>query len=286
MNNKLILGTAQLGLNYGINNSIGKPTEKQIFEILDLACEKNIESLDTADAYGDAIERIGHYHKNSNQRFKILSKFKFVDNLSLIDHVNFSLEKLKIPYFEVYSYHSCSDYVDHPDLKYKLCLLKSKGLIKKTGISVYTNEELSNVIHDSDIDVIQIPYNILDNNNLRGMYIAEAKSRNKEIHVRSIFLQGLFFMEDNIIPKKLEALNLYIRQIKEYCNNESINLLSLAISYPIFNNCIDKVLIGVDNKEHLLKNLQSFSDLKDAFAYINQNIVVKEIELLNPVNWK
>lgn len=78
MKNKLILGTAQFGLKYGINNIIGTLSHKDVFEILDTAKEHNIETLDTADAYGNAIEIISLYHQQRHFKFKILSKFKEV----------------------------------------------------------------------------------------------------------------------------------------------------------------------------------------------------------------
>jgi len=284
--NKLILGTVQFGLNYGINNSSGKPSENEVFEILDMASEENIELLDTADAYGNAIEQIGLYHQQRKNRFKILSKFKEVKAGELFDHARNSLNKLHITHFEVYSYHSFVDYLNYPYLKDELQSLKDKKLIKKIGISVYSNAELQQVITDKDIDVIQLPYNLLDNHNIHGLYIDQAKHNNKEIHTRSVFLQGLLFMNEEAIPQKLISLKPYIQKIRSYCKNESINLQSLALSYAIYNKHIDYVLIGIDTKDQLLKNIESVANLKNAFDYINQNINVKETELLNPVNWK
>jgi len=286
MNNKLILGTAQFGLNYGINNSFGKPSQKEVFEILDIAFEQNIEFLDTADAYGNAIEQIGLYHQQKKHRFNILSKFKGVRAGELFYKVQNSLNKLQIAHFEVYSYHSFADYINHPYLTDELQSLKSKGLIKKIGISVYSNTELQQVIEDKNIDVIQLPYNLLDNQNIRGLYIDHAKYNNKEIHTRSVFLQGLLFMDEGSIPEKLTPLRAYIRKIRLYCEKESINLQSLALSYAVYNKHIDCVLIGVETRDQLIKNIKSIKDFKNAFDFINQHIMVKETEFLNPVNWK
>ena len=74
-NNKIILGTVQFGLDYGINNKAGKPTYDTIKEILDLAFKKNINFLDTAEAYGDSQEKIGNYHLRSLNVFKVITKF-------------------------------------------------------------------------------------------------------------------------------------------------------------------------------------------------------------------
>ena len=53
MNNKLVLGTVQFGCQYGIN-SAGRPDEKTVLEILDLAYHYGITKFDTSSAYGNA----------------------------------------------------------------------------------------------------------------------------------------------------------------------------------------------------------------------------------------
>ena len=67
MKNKIILGTVQLGIPYGINNSLGKPSEEDAFQILDYAFNKDIRTLDSADGYGDALSVIGHYRTRSDR---------------------------------------------------------------------------------------------------------------------------------------------------------------------------------------------------------------------------
>ena len=57
--NKIILGTAQFGMNYGINNSMGVPEDKDVSSILDYAHKNGINTLDTAIAYGNSEERLG-----------------------------------------------------------------------------------------------------------------------------------------------------------------------------------------------------------------------------------
>ncbi len=286
MNNKLILGTVQFGLNYGINNVTGKLSANDIFHILDYAFDNGIDSLDTAEVYGDANETIGSYHNNRQHRFKINNKFRYQPGINLPDIIKSSLLNLNINQFEVLSFHAFSDYSNYPEVIHELKEFKSRGLIKKIGISIYTNDEFAKVIGDKLIDVIQLPYNVLDNENLRGSLIKKAKENFKEIHVRSVFLQGLIFADEDSLKQNLSPIKYYIGRIKDLCKNQSIDLQSLALSYVAFNESIDKILIGVDNQDQLDINLRSFKNNKSAFDFINQNILVIETELLNPVNWK
>jgi aryl-alcohol dehydrogenase-like predicted oxidoreductase len=288
MNNRIILGTAQFGSKYGINKAKQRPTQKEVFDILDIAVERNIESVDTADNYGNSIELLGLYQsrKQETPLFKILSKFEKIPQGRLYKHVTNSLKILHIPYFEVYSFHSFGEYLQCPYLKNELLSLKSKGYINKIGISIYTNLELQQVIKDVDIDVIQMPYNLLDNQNIRDIYIDQAKQANKEIHIRSVFLQGLLFLDENTIPNTLISLKPYINKIRLFCENESISIRDLALSYALYNNKqIDKVIIGVNSKAQLLEDIEPMNYLKKGIDFINQQIHVKETDFLFPVNW-
>jgi len=283
---KIILGTVQFGLNYGINNSAGKTSGKEVFEILDLASKNGIINLDTADAYGSSISQIAKYHYSRGTRFKILSKFSGVKKGELKQVAEKSLISLGIDSFEVFSYHSFNDFLNKRYLADELLELKSLGRIKSTGISVYSNGELEKVIEDKNIDVVQLPYNLLDNSNLRGSLINKARAEGKVVHVRSVFLQGLFFMNFRRFPEKLTPLKAYLQKINEFCANDSLSLLSLAFSYALYNQNIDNVLIGVDNCSQLQSNLDSVIFNQKGFDYIDNNVFVKEIDLLNPVNWK
>ena len=286
LNNKLILGTVQFGLNYGINNLTGQPSEQEIFNILDEAYFQGIRSLDTADAYGNAINIIGNYHQSRGNKFKILSKFNFIEKGKLGQNAKEALEKIQTTAFEVYSFHSFSSYSERPYLMDELLLLKQQGMIRKIGISIYTNDEFQYVIENDFIDVIQLPFNLLDNQNVRGDLMGQAKQKGKEIHVRSVYLQGLFFMDINSLPERLLSLKPYLQTLHEYCKKESITMETLALCYALYNNNINHVLIGVDTKEQLIKNLNASKDIPHIIEYINQQILVKETKLLNPVNWK
>ena len=100
MIDKLILGTVQLGIPYGINNTIGKPDLSQVKAILNLAKEKGIQTLDTAKAYGNASELIGNYQKEFNFFFKVISKFH-IGNSKLEENCISELKALNIKQFEI-----------------------------------------------------------------------------------------------------------------------------------------------------------------------------------------
>lgn len=283
---KIILGTVQFGIKYGINNSYGMPAEQEVHQVLKLAYTNGITMLDTADAYGDAESVIAKYHALHTHTFDIVSKFKYQEGLDLRGTLLDKLTTLKAKSLYSYMYHSYSDLDKHPQLKNILKTLRSEGLIKKLGVSVYNNNEFERVLNDSDIDLVQLPFNLLDNMNIRGRFIQEAKEKNKEIHVRSVFLQGLLFKQPQHLPIKLKALEPHIQQLQDISIQTGMTINELALNYVLSNIYIDKVLIGVDSLSQLQANLSALNNLPGtAIDSLINNITVKETELLNPTNW-
>src|SRR5690606_3212491 len=101
-----------------------------------------------------------------------------------------SLTKLNIPLVETAMFHSFESYAANREKIFELMTIGRGNLFKKLGVSVYTNEELEALLEVDEINVIQVPFNLLDNENQRGSILRNLHSSGKEIHTRSCFLQG------------------------------------------------------------------------------------------------
>jgi len=288
MKSKLILGTAQFGLNYGINNNIGKVSAEDCNRILFKALKSGINTLDTAEVYGNAHQLIGNFHKkNDDSNFKIITKFpkKFKINLienKVIDYLNI----LNVKNLEILMFHSLESFYNNSNSIDSILNLKSKGLINNIGVSVYTNKELKLLLNENLIDVIQLPFNLLDNISVRGKLLKKLKQKGKIIHTRSSFLQGLFFKnidDKNLIVKKLKKSLLELNQIT---NDLKCSMEELALSYCVCQKEIDNVIIGVESLSQLKSNVKAsnFKIRKSVVEKIN-NINIKNLNLLNPSLW-
>ncbi|SHE67773.1 aldo/keto reductase [Flavisolibacter ginsengisoli] len=285
--NKIILGTVQFGLSYGINNNAGKPSYEEVTKILDKAYDFGISTLDTAAAYGDAIDIIGKYHSEREHRFAIVNKFHVDNNdFNLESIVQHNLQRLQIKSYRAYLFHSFSDYLIHKNLIQNLLKLKERGALERIGVSVYTNEELESLLTEPGIDLIQLPYNLLDNDSLRGYWLMQAKQKGILLHVRSVFLQGLFFKLIDSFPSILQPLTPHIKKLEAIAKEAGTNIAALALQYVLQNTLVDGVLIGVDSLNQLQNNIDllQHSIDKNVFSEVNK-ISVKEKQLLNPVNW-
>ena len=74
---KLMLGTVQFGMDYGIANTSGKPDAATVKQILFEAFENGVNALDTAPEYGDSEEVIG----KTMAELKLSDKFKIVTKI-------------------------------------------------------------------------------------------------------------------------------------------------------------------------------------------------------------
>jgi uncharacterized protein len=258
-------------------------------DILSTAYNKGIRALDTAEAYGSSIDRIGSFHhSNPGCIFRVNSKCSEIASVNpgdLARTMQRQLDQLGIKSFDHYLLHKAA-YMNNADLVEGLLEAKNAGMINSLGVSVYTNEELQAAIDVDYITSIQLPFNLLDNNNKRLSLLKRAVEKGKELHARSVFLQGLFFMEDGQVPQRLSGLRPYLQQLRNIARDFGISLNTLALQYVLQNKFISRVLIGAVNKSQLLDNLAAMkhSIPAEVFAEV-EHIHVKETELLSPANW-
>lgn len=285
MNKKIILGTVQLGIQYGINNVTGKPNQQQAYQLLQQAQESGIEILDSAEAYGDSLSVIGSFMKSSNSRFQVISKF-IGDSQCLEDKLNKMLEETSIKSLYAYLYHRFDDYLSG-NYKQELLNLKKKGKIERIGVSLYSLDEIKKVNDDSSIDLIQVPLNIFDLEEQKKDLLEGAKNNGKEIHVRSVFLQGLFFKDPHTLTGNLVAMQQPLQHLRSIASKYHLSIRTLCLSFALTQPFVDKVIIGIDSKEQLIENLKSAQSEfpKDLIGEI-EKIKIPDRSLLNPSQWK
>lgn len=286
---KLGLGTVQFGLHYGVSNIDGRTSENEAFKILDYAFDKNINLLDTAGDYGCSHEIIGSYQMNSLKKFNIVTKFK---NISNIDQLKFVVDKYltELNATSLYGllFHSFYDFIQDSSIIHFLfeeILKKSK--VKKIGVSIYSIEELKKVIENEYVNLIQIPYNLLDCSTEKLELIEKANKKGVEIHVRSIYLQGLFFLNPIQLPLKLRSLREPLIQLNYLSKKYNVSIRNMALMFVLNNDFINRVIIGVNNLEQLKQNIDLKIDTDLSFELFREisKINVENRYLLNPSNW-
>jgi aryl-alcohol dehydrogenase-like predicted oxidoreductase len=287
---KLSLGTVQFGLNYGIANQSGKPSQKDVNEIIDYLYKNGLNCFDTAQAYGNSEEVIGKA-LNKKENIYPISKLKsdlFVNNA--IDNIEQSLKNLQVDSLYALLLHDSTLLYDWKQEYSQLIerLIECKK-IKYFGVSIYTSEDFMFALENEKIKFIQIPFNLFDQRALNENWFELAKKHNKLIFIRSIFLQGLLLMDKENVPTKLEKAKLYIDKLDSYCleNNMTKNELALSFVDSVAQESL--LLFGCDNLTQANENLNNYNNLKkltqaDISSLCNLFKDVDEI-IYNPTKW-
>lgn len=283
---KLSIGTAQFGLDYGISNSGGQTSQSELNTILTIAKNQGIETLDTARAYGNSELAIGRSPLVSSGAFQIVTKiadtFKSPEK-NLVD----SLKNLGVDRIYGLLAHNFDLVYENPDYYNKMCLLKNDGKVSKVGVSLYTPSQLQYLIDNKiNIDIVQLPYSILDQR--FSPYFDELKKLKIEIHVRSVFLQGLLFMKsENVSPYFIKILPV-LHKIREISNIINVPISALALNFALLNNGIEKVIVGCNNSDQFNENiitLDSSSKVKSVYEQL-ATLGIEDENILLPYNWK
>ena len=286
---RIALGTAQFGLDYGISNSSGKVKKKETVSLIKLAKDYNINTLDTAKVYGESEKILGELDV---AHFNIITKLppipKDIRNMRLFvnNSIKDSLKKLKTSKVYGLLLHKSSDLLEANgnELFQAISDLKSKGIVKKIGISIYDPAELEKIFSTFKIDIIQIPINIIDRRIYNTGWLKKLYEANIEIHARSIFLQGLLLLPKKKIPAKFKRWSNLTDKWHFKLEEKKNSALQICLSFIFSMPYIKYIILGVENTNHL-KNIISTKLVK-----INnkdwQFIECDDENLINPSNWK
>jgi len=286
---KIALGTVQFGIDYGINSENGQVQPEEVRSILNYAHSQNIDLLDTAPAYGNSEKVLGVANV---QNFKVVTKTRHFNNAKISNSdigllkkdFSCSLTDLRQESFYGVLVHNASDLLKPGAEKLydHLQELKQAEKIEKIGVSVYDYSQLQSILDNFDIDLVQLPFNILDRRMIDSGMLSTLRSSNTEVHARSVFLQGLLLMSEQNRPDKFNRWSGLWKIWHEWLNDSQITALEATIRYAISMPEISKVLVGVDNKDQLKEIIIASNGI---LPNIPTELHTNDINLLNPSNW-
>ena len=289
MISKISLGTVQFGQHYGIANTRGQVPKNEALEILDYATGVGINNLDTAFAYGESELIIGEYlaqHKNS---FKIVSKLPSLEPYragKIEAFLEQSFKSLKVERLYGYLLHRFNDILVSDDVWNDLVRLKRNGSIEKIGFSLYSPDELIFLLdHGVEFDILQVPYSIFDRR--FEEYFGLLNQKKVEIQARSIFLQGLAFLNSDELPESVEKAKDSLKILKNLSEKANIPINALCLNFVLLNSNIDHAVIGVDSLSHLKSNVEDlryFSQV-EALKESLTSLAIDDEDILLPYRW-
>ena len=254
MYQKIVLGTAQFGMKYGIANKVGKINTKNIFKLLDFSKKNKINILDTASAYLQSEKEIGRYIKEKKRRFRIITKYSLLSKKTITQQFEQSIKMIgHTP--ETVMAHSYKDYIDYR-FQNEIFLLKKKYPIKYVGVSLYNPSEFYKIMKVKKPDLVQVPCNILDKRFLDKNIIKVTKKYAIKIDVRSVFLQGLLFKKSKFILKNFKNVKKTFKTLELISQKENLSISELSLLWIFSRSEINNIIIGIDSLIQLKENLK------------------------------
>ena len=293
-NSRLVLGTAQFGMRYGIANKIGQPDFLSVQSIVAEVWESGVREFDTAQAYGESERVLGKVLRSLGiaREAKVISKLHpaidHQDSNALNLALHQTLARLGLAKLYGLMLHT-EDFLDiwETGLKDTLDKFIEQGLVERIGVSVYSPQKAARALRTNGISLVQLPSNLLDRRFEKAGVFHEAKSFGKEIYVRSVFLQGLLLMSDSDLPASMRFANTVAKRLTNFANETGFSLKQLALGYVRSAYPEQKVLLGCETLEQVRENLEIWSketprEIVDKVRREFQDIPEK---ILNPSLW-
>jgi aryl-alcohol dehydrogenase-like predicted oxidoreductase len=271
----LVVGTAQLGMAYGSLRKTRHLEDMEAIALVRRAIDHGVTQFDTARAYELSEERIGDALSGDwAGQATVLTKLDPMTKLpadapdwavdaAVESSVFASCRALGIRCLPVLMLHRAAHRTAWGGRAWKRLLeLRRQGVIGKLGASVQSPAEAIDLIEDSDIEHLQMPFNILDGRwQEAGIPEALARRNGIVVHARSIYLQGVILQRSSanwpqgfgVAPK---AIIDWLHKIER--EFDRLNLTDLCLAYVRAQQWIDGIVIGMENENHLVENVHLF----------------------------
>jgi len=284
---KLALGTAQFGLHYGIANEAGRVPLETIEKILERAWGAGVNTLDTAIAYGDAENQLG---LAGVSKWRVISKLPSIsseisDVAGWVDsQTDGSLDRLQRDQLSGLLLHRARDLLGNrgEHIQSALQKIKEDGRVKKIGVSIYDFDELRRILDRYTIDIVQVPFNCIDRRLVQSGSLSRLSKMNIEVHVRSIFLQGLLVMQRDERPDYFMRWRSLFDIWDRWIADHGIHPVEASLSLPIAFSEIDRIVVGVDDLDQL-NQILDLAKLRGPLP--PTSLACDDLNLINPTMW-
>lgn len=270
---EMTLGTVQLGLRYGIANKLGKPSQQTACEIIATALRLGVNSLDTARAYGDSEQIIGQrlkQYESLKDGLAITSKLQVQAEDDAPDAViqreveelcASSLQNLGTKRLRFLLLHRASDmHKAKGAVGRAMEALIRKGMIGGAGVSVYTQQDILEMLEYPVYTAVQLPLSVFDQRLIDSGILEELRRRDIVVFVRSVYSQGLMLMDPDSLthPALKEHAVPYLRQLRARCDAKGCTPVQYALSFVRRLPAVSSLVLGADSPDQVAEDAALF----------------------------
>jgi len=286
--NRLALGTAQFGMPYGMTNRGGRPGQKTVKAVLQQAKAAGMDTLDTAIDYGDCETVLGRAGIND---WRVITKLPAVpdDVTDVVEwteqNVDQSMRRLQVDCLHGLLLHRPGQLMTSRGAKVYQVLedLKCRGLVHAIGVSIYEPQELDTLSSHYHFDLVQTPLNIFNQQLLQSGWLHKLKPAGTEIHVRSVFLQGLLLLTPDELPEQFGRWRSLWDRWYAWLGETGLTPLQACLRFVLSQKEIDRVIVGIENRQQLRQIVDA---AEDSLPGIPADMHCNDPDLTNPTRWQ
>lgn len=259
----LALGTAQLGMAYGVANRTGRPDAAGASRIVGSAWSAGVRYYDTAQSYGDSESVLG----------RAFGELGIVPDVRVVTKLHPSLESsndaqirtsvlesrraLGIQVIWGLMLHR-EEMLDGWDTRWGPVLgdLREEGLIDSVGVSVYSPDAALRALETEGIDILQVPANAFDRRMRRSGVFARADELGKQVFVRSIYLQGLALMDPGDVDPAIASGPEAVATLRTFCRERGIEPRQFAIDHALCSAPHAILVVGAERAAQVEENCE------------------------------
>lgn len=287
MPSKIALGTAQFGLPYGVANQSGKVSVDEVGLILEAARQAGVTTLDTAVAYGESEKNLGCHDLAD---FSVITKLPeipvgcFCVESWVTSQFQASLDRLKLTSLDGLLLHRPEQLLGlrGQELYCALSSLREQKLVRRIGVSIYAPEELDQLLERYQLDLVQAPFNIMDTRLRDSGWLERLARTGTQLHVRSIFMQGLLLMSRQARPAKFDRWSAHWSLWQDWLTQTGLTPLQACLRHALAVPEIERVVVGVDSLAQLVGILHA---AQGEVSEPPAALACGDVELLNPSLW-
>ncbi|MEJ7826739.1 MAG: aldo/keto reductase [Segetibacter sp.] len=297
---EIAFGGVEIGMPYGIGveTDADMISQSEAINLLSVALEKGIDFYDTARLYGNSEYIIGKAFKGKRSKVILSTKCRHIRNeegnipdgqtlKNLVEtSLKESLEALQTDYTDVFMLHyGDEEILDNADVGRILTDLKKSGIIRATGVSVYTPKETEKAINAGCWNVIQLPFNLMDQR--QSALFSLALEKGIGIVVRSVLLKGLLSDRGKNLHPALKSVENHLSKYNQLFSSSLNDLPTAATKFALSFKEVSSVLVGIDKIEYLHKSLQAANGIyfDEVTLERSKQLAYPEPDFLNLHEW-
>jgi aryl-alcohol dehydrogenase-like predicted oxidoreductase len=152
-------------------------------------------------------------------------------------------------------------------------------------VSIYEERQLERVLERHAIDLVQAPVSLLDQRLARRGWLDRLKARGIEVHVRSLFLQGVLLADPGTLPARFEAFRDHLRRCHRRTRERGLSQLQAALAYVASLDACDVAIVGADSASQLREVLLELESLPAAGGLDWSSYALDAADLVDPRRW-